>query len=73
MQFETSLINIDKSKALSMKKLSGKSMNKKKVPVWLLRSLTCHLKVMPYRYFSPKRNKKALEMGLSQKEANKAA
>ena len=40
--------------------------------VWFLRALTYHPKGIPYRAFFPKR-KKALEMGLSKKEAKKAA
>ena len=42
------------------------------VPVWLIIALTYHLKGMPYRFFC-QNTKKALEMGISQQEANKEA
>ena len=64
----------------SLKKVSStwtinqeNQQTRKLVPVWLLRALMYHLKLMPYRAFLPKRKKKVLEMGFSQYEAKKAA
>ena len=55
IKFQTSLVNMDKSKALPMNNKPGKSTDKKNtVPVWLLRALTHHLKGITYRDFLPK-------------------
>ena len=71
IQFQTSLFNMYKSKALTKNNQTGKSTDKKTVPVWLLIAPTYHLKGMPYRDFLPN-VKKALGMGLSQQDTKKA-
>ena len=59
IQFQTSLINVEEAKALTMNNQPVNFIDKKKtVTVWLLRSLTCHLKEMPYRAFLPKCKKR---------------
>ena len=58
MEFQTSIINMDKSKSITMNSRPGKSEYKKKtVLVWILRALAYHLKGIPYRDSLPKRRK----------------
>ena len=49
IQFQTSIINMEKAKAITMNNQPVKSTDLR-----LLRALTYHLKVFPYRDFLPK-------------------
>ena len=72
IKFQTSLINMEEAKELTMNNQPG-GKAKKVVPVWLHQALTSYFKVFPFGTCTYENKKSALGMALSKSEAKKAA